>query len=270
MKQIFALLMLIPLVLFAQEGNYKKIEGFKYIGSIKASNDNEICPGQVSKDGKKYYLPEITPEGKGIINVYNLKLKQIASYLVEVPEGNRFSGKISLTEDEQVLIFTITTEDDWNKNELVIAEFDAKSQSYRKPRLMGEINEEDVADAYPFLSADGLRIYWIRDNKIMYSVRKERKFVFRYPEELKILNNDISPLSSWLSADELSLFLTSNSIIYKSTRKSLSEPFSKPQIFSDKFASVGFISAANVVPPYLFLFISTNDENEFIGLYKIK
>lgn len=272
MKSTLILLMLIPVLLFAQEEKYKKIPGVKYMRQIQASNDAQLNPGQVSKDSKRYYCPEITADGKAVVKVYDMKFKLLSAYQVEIPEGMEFAGKISLTEDEQVLLFTVTTDNSWSNNDLVIAEFDPKTRSYRKPRLLGEVNESGVADAYPYISADGLRIYWVRDNYIMYSSRKDRKFVFRYPDELKLQYPESSVLSCWLSSDELTLyFITLETIIYKCTRKSLSEPFSTPEIFSDKWNNAGFFSAVNVVSPYIFMFYSPDEYNkEMIIQYKMK
>jgi hypothetical protein len=73
------------------------------------------------------------------------------------------------------------------------------------------LNSENKADAYSWLSKDGLRLYFTRDNsidEIWKATRKSLNEPFSNPESLSIegLAGDNEVFSSWLTSDENTIY----------------------------------------------------------------
>jgi hypothetical protein len=99
-----------------------------------------------------------------------------------------------------------------------------------------ELNDEDEADCYPFITENGLSLYYTISgdkDKIVYTTRKSIDAPFSKPKTLKLEGNDSDILSCWLPADELSIFYTvrksnfgANTTLIRGTRSSISDDFS--------------------------------------------
>ncbi|MFI5218769.1 MAG: T9SS type A sorting domain-containing protein [Bacteroidia bacterium] len=86
---------------------------------------------------------------------------------------------------------------------------------YDSSRMMTEINVSGSADAYPWLSADGLRLYYYSGvfNNIAFTSRANTASYFDPP----VLANIVFPmgtLSCWFSADELDVYYLHNGLYY--------------------------------------------------------
>lgn len=101
--------------------------------------------------------------------------------------------------------------------------------TYDSIRKLTEINIPNVADAYPWISADGLRLYYINGSStdsIMFTQRANTNSYFSTPVRLPISGFD--PYSCWLSKDELDIYICENDSLLYAHRNSVSLPFSRP------------------------------------------
>jgi hypothetical protein len=94
---------------------------------------------------------------------------------------------------------------------------------YDSIRPITELNTA-VAEAYPWISSDGLRLYFTRDNQFMFSERPTVYSNFNPPTNIAI-PNPASP-GCWLSEDELNFyFINSVATIAHWSRPTLADPF---------------------------------------------
>lgn len=110
-------------------------------------------------------------------------------------------------------------------------------------RPISEINEKGFGDAYPWISNDGLRLYYTAQNvddeksDIWVARRPDLYSSFEDIKSLSIYDDRYDNLSSWLTDDELTIafikrrrFGQKMTALYISHRQSTSEDFNTPQI----------------------------------------
>jgi hypothetical protein len=112
------------------------------------------------------------------------------------------------------------------------------------------INMKDTCEAYPFLSADGLRLYFTTDReggfgRIYFCSRNSVNENFNEPA---ILSKNIIDgfYCSTLTGDELTMYLAKYGEIYVSKRKDIKSDFSKPEMV--KGLVTGFKFAPAISP----------------------
>ena len=125
------------------------------------------------------------------------------------------------------------------------------------------INTKNECDAYPFLSADGLRIYFttnrgkISHGQIYISERRSVTEPFANPRPLSA--NLPDPFySSSLTADELTLYTAKDGKIYVAKRRSLKDDFSKPEPVD--LGKLGWTFAPGISPDGNELVVTTQVE----------
>ncbi len=99
-------------------------------------------------------------------------------------------------------------------------------------RETNSINQPGVADAYPFLSPDGLRLYFTSSRggnfgTILISKRKSTNDPFGKPEPLS-RNITAGYFGASLTNDELTICMVESGDLYISTRSSLNQEFPEP------------------------------------------
>ena len=101
--------------------------------------------------------------------------------------------------------------------------------AYDTVRALTEINASNQADAYPWISPDGLRLYYTNgtpSNHLMYTSRVSPYSLFTTPVTVTV--NLTGATSYWLSHDELDVYIcTSNSLFY-AQRTTVSSSFNVP------------------------------------------
>jgi hypothetical protein len=120
MKRIFTLLMVVPFLGFAQTHT------FELKKNISAKTNTLLKPGQMSKDGKKLYVPIVdTSKNKNFVYIY--KIKKSGKYkldseleIAKLPEDNDFSGQVSFTGDGLTMVSVGTSMNSWQNNDLYI------------------------------------------------------------------------------------------------------------------------------------------------------
>ena len=248
---------------------------FRFVEALPLPDSADIQPGQLSKDGKNYYLglsqevdaEMVTPDGSEKINYvtdlyhYNLKTKTLTPLHMTGMQDTMEFFQCSMTADEKTIVFALNPYGGWTYNDLGIADKNADG-TWKPYRILKETNKDSVSDAYPWLSPDGLHLYFIQDNKIYFTERKSRKDAFNAPKTISF-NGDVrlEVISCWLSDDEKTIFILSNNKIYKAIRKKITDPFLLPSLYTDEFSKLEFISGLSFTPDMKDLYVyATGDE----------
>lgn len=148
------------------------------------------------------------------------------------------------------------------------------------------LNLPDEADAYSWLSADGLRLYFTRDSSdefIWMSRRKDIHQVFGQPERIRIfgLNENKEIFSSWLTEDEQTLYFINrqsegkfNTSLYKAQWDANRKGFTNPvkislQIPEDANPGSVFLSGPSLTSDLsqLYLYYSDNMNEDRIAVF---
>src|ERR1700740_2129980 len=81
-------------------------------------------------------------------------------------------------------------------------------------RPLGELNTQ-YADAYPWISADGLRLYYTDggNNQIMYTERSNINSYFNAPTVAPL--TFAGAISCWLTQNELTMYISDGNAIYR-------------------------------------------------------
>jgi len=99
-------------------------------------------------------------------------------------------------------------------------------------RPLTELNKPDTADAYPFISSDGLRLYFNQGNTLYVASRSDVNSEFTNKQLISSLFSTSQMQGCWLTSNENEVFYSSNYSLYYSTRTSTQSPFSSPQNIS--------------------------------------
>ncbi|MBK8497641.1 MAG: T9SS type A sorting domain-containing protein [Flavobacteriales bacterium] len=114
--------------------------------------------------------------------------------------------------------------------------------TYSGVQALDELNIPASADAYPWISADGLRLYFTQetadDDRLMLATRTSTGDPFGSATQV-LPNEPIEQVSGSLSSDELTLWFTSGTNVRKAVRASTASPFGS----SVQIALVGITGA---------------------------
>ena len=120
-------------------------------------------------------------------------------------------------------------------------------------RPLTEINKVDTPDVYPYITPDGLRLYFAQgvaggNTNLFYASRSNTDSLFGNP---KLVDHDIvagSLKGCWLTNDELELYYSLNDAIYYSNRPSLTDTFSLPVSVTLTGDFGGYICGPSLTP----------------------
>ncbi len=104
--------------------------------------------------------------------------------------------------------------------------------TYDTIRALTEINVANEADAFPWISPDGLRLYYTsgaNNNQMMFTQRPNTSSYFGTPVIVPV--TIANPSSYWLSANELDLYICNDSVYY-AHRNSVGSAFNTPVLIS--------------------------------------
>ena len=238
---------------------------YNFIDSLPLPAGFSPRPGQFSKDGLEYYLSLSFNYGKS--QLYVLKRTGLGKpfgspqLLAGVINDSIVSNHHpSITADKKTVVFARATESLWTKNELYIATRSDISLPFDSVRPLIEFNSPDTAEAYPWISPDGLRLYFTKgtgeNDEIVISTRNSQYNAFGPIYPLKIDFNADKKFSCWLTDDELELYFTTgrygDSAMY-AIRTNPSDWFLDPE-FLPSISKYGFISGISVIGNELYLF----------------
>lgn len=254
---------------------------FVYQDSLKIPLTYEIGPGQLTKNGSHFILGLMDGELDEYVNlvsdIYSIDLSATnpasaikGFQLPNAPDSVRYF-QCSASANEEVLVYVSNLYAGWNDNELAIS-YKQPDGTYGKHRMLKELNDSLESDAYPWISADGLRIYYNRNFKMLYAERKSWDEPFSKPVPVTFQGQvNLEIVSAWFTDDELNMFIVANNVIYRASRKSINEPFSFPEVFTNEFKDVYFIAGLSFMPDKktLFLYYSTEDKQSILK-YQLK
>jgi hypothetical protein len=123
-----------------------------------------------------------------------------------------------------------------------------------------EINTQNAADAYAWLSADGLRMYFTKElggYQFFLATRNNPDGPFTSLNMIPLPTEVSNAFSCWLSEDELHLYLSDGSILYHLTRNTINDLFGNVTLVNLVGIGYDFISSPSFTPDgqemYLFL-----------------
>lgn len=104
------------------------------------------------------------------------------------------------------------------------------SYYYDSIRPLSEINIANYADAYPWISPDGLRLYYtseLSNNKLVMAQRASINSYFGLPTQVQFYP-PASNYSFWLSNNELDVYTCAGPYVYYAHRNLNTDPFGSP------------------------------------------
>jgi hypothetical protein len=147
-----------------------------------------------------------------------------------------------------------------------------KPQKFNSP-LTALVNKPGVADAYPFLSGDGLRLYFTSNReggfgRFFISTRKNTSEPFGEPVVLSKKLTDGYYAGS-LTADELTLCMVKSGKMYISKRMSTDSEFGEPVLIKGIVEKYHFGPAISPDGTEIIVMLSAG-KNKMVKIYKIE
>jgi len=149
----------------------------------------------------------------------------------------------TMTEDGLEIFFVRNAMNEWKHNEIYRAARASRSAPFGGASPVTELNVAGVADAYPWISSDGLTIYFSSNragsssDDIWHANREDRGARFREPQRLAEVNSDGPDVAFSLRADGLVGYLASSRRptspyldIYETRRESTAARFATPRL----------------------------------------
>lgn len=259
----------IGLLTIAQE-SFKTSGKFEFVEHIYLDDTVQITPGQLNKAGNTFYFGLQIESDTGFHrDIYKLQPDgETMAIGLAANISYRELIQPTVTSDENIVIVTVNNFKGWEGNDLVECTL-TNAGTLENIRVMTELNTPDLSEAYPWISADGLRIYFTRNDKIFTSKRNNRNESFQEPLELEFEGlSNLQVLSCWLTRDEKKLFIVSDNIIYISERTSVKKKFSLPQIYTNEYKDFSFISGISFTPDLKELYLYHSDDVASILHYR--
>lgn len=223
---------------------------FRYSGTVNTGNEVMPLVGQLSKDGNKLYFTSQNMRGSKQLYVM-AREKQGETFgkptrLTGVGNDEGYDIVMpTLNGDESQMIFVSSVDGTQKGNDLYLAE--KIDGGFVNIRSLDEINDATVAESYPWLSKDGLRVYFTKQkgsNITFFSA--ERATIndkFSAPVKLDIDIKDVNNnMSCYLTNDEKEIFILSGDRIYTATRGTAKEKFGEPVEIAAANNSNGFMN----------------------------
>ncbi len=227
---------------------------FQPSGQVEVGTDMMPLIGQLSKDGNTMYLTGQNHQGKK--HLYKMTRSQLGASFgkPEKMTGEINSGKYDIimptvSKDEQTMVFVHSANGMQSGNDLYVATKGAAGE-YSNIRPLEELNDANISDSYPWLSADGLRIYFTKQHgsKITFFVAERTGIdgAFTEPTEMGVtlpkVNNN---MSCYLSSDEKEFYALSGEGIFYASRKTAKDKFSLPVEIANTSSS-GYLSGITI------------------------
>lgn len=135
-------------------------------------------------------------------------------------------------------------------------------------RYQHQINVAGEAEAYPWISADALRMYFTKGNTMYMSLRTSRYEDFGKAAMVE-LDKHGSFNSGWLTNNELKMYCTNGSSIWIYERNNTSEAFRYLKSIDVKNYASGFISAASFTPDMKTMMVYNSHEGQKLLFFEM-
>lgn len=263
---------------FSQDNPYTTFGKFQFSGVLSmpdyaspspvqyAKFENALIGGITFDDGDTLftdmYLLPLAGKGSSEGAVRQLNIPRHPLYNQYLQGSSSASGK--------TIVFTANDYSGWSGNQLAMTTRN-EAGAYDAPLLLDALNSDGISESYPWLSHDGLRLYFMKDEKICLAKRNHENEPFSSFEPLAFtVGMELPVLSIWLDASEKTMWLISDNVIYQSTRKKVKKPFELPVIYTEEFKDFSFISSISFTPDGKNMFLYFSDEEDLILHYILK
>jgi hypothetical protein len=252
---------------------------FQFSNQLEVGSEMMPLVGQLSKDGNSMYLTGQNHQGKK--QLYKMSRTKAGA---EFGKPERLTGVInegsydiimpSVSKDEQTMVFVHSANGMQSGNDLYVATKNATGE-FTAIQAIEAANDPNISDSYPWLSADGNRLYFTKQHgsKITFFVTERTATEgFGKPTELGFnLPKTNNNMSCHLSSDEKELFVLSGEVIYYSARKSTADKFTLPVEIANTSNS-GYLSGITLTDDAseMFVYNSVGFRNTQILKFKNK
>ncbi|MBI5020342.1 MAG: T9SS type A sorting domain-containing protein [Ignavibacteriales bacterium] len=221
-------------------------------------------PGQFSKDSLEYYLSLVFGSYR---QLYVLKRTAVGEPFGEpqllagtMNDTSFQNNQPSITLDKKTIVFVRSAGGTWIESDLYIATRTDTSLPFDSLRALTEINSLDTADTYPWISPDGLHLYFTKgdgiEDDLFMSTRNNLNEPFSTPVLLEVDLITSRKISCWLSNDELELYFTageSGDSVMHSIRQNPLDPFPAP-VLIPSLSKYGFVAGISLAGDELYLY----------------
>ena len=118
-------------------------------------------------------------------------------------------------------------------------------------RELSELNTVGESDAYPYITGDGLRLYFTNNasgtNNLYYTSRPDIYSPFA-AKQLVDASMFQGINSCWLTNDELEIYYSNSASLYHATRASTLTPFGTPTLINLVGGTGGFLNGPSLTP----------------------
>ncbi|MCA0448072.1 MAG: T9SS type A sorting domain-containing protein [Bacteroidetes bacterium] len=223
-------------------------------------------PGQLSKDGLEYYLS--SSFNSFTSRLYVLQRGSLGEQfgspkllIGSINDTNFKKIQPSITADKKTIVFVRSTDESWEGNDLYIATRSDSSLPFDMIRPLSELNTPNAGEGYPWISPDGLRLYFSKGmgskNDLFVSKRQSTNGTFESPSMLDIPLSANRKFAGWLGNDEQELYFTTgtwgDSIMYSIRTNQSDTSFSTPT-FLPSLSQFGFVSGVSLAGEELYLY----------------
>lgn len=143
---------------------------------------------------------------------------------------------------------------------------------YDNVRNISELNDPNLGDAFPWISADGLRIYYTQGNfpekRLVVTTRPDTLSLFGAPIEVPGVSS-VGSFSHWLSDDELNIYLCNGTALYVSKRNTIGQSFTIPVQVDITLPLHDFIYGPSLSADRSKLYLCVSFQDEFLGIYEL-
>jgi hypothetical protein len=263
---------------FSQENPFTTFGKFQFKGVLSMPEYASPSPVQYAKFENALIGGITFDDGDTLFtDMYLLPLAGKSSHegavrQLHIPRNNVYNQYLqgSSSASGQTIVFTANDYSGWSGNQLAMTTLD-ETGKYGVPQLLNGLNSDGISECYPWISHDGLRLYFVKDEVICLSTRNNQQELFTTFEQLPFtVGMELPVLSIWLDESEKNLWIVTDNIIYRSSRKKTKKPFDMPVIFTEEFKDFSFISSISFTPDGKEMFLYFSDEEDLILHYQMK
>lgn len=204
--------------------------GYELFQTISFDEGYKISPGRFGTDGLSFYTASeklvdslsTNPQELVVYTRNSIHAKFNKGYSLDIDQdmGLRYHQP-SLNALGNVIVFAATVNDKWEQNQLYIAERYEYRPVFTEVRALDELNDATDSDAYPFLCADGLTLYYLKGERHYVTRRTSVTEKFNTPVELTTVNALLDDMSwgsqstIWVNDRQTFGVLLVNTTLYK-------------------------------------------------------
>ena len=241
---------------------------FRLVDTLDLPATYEVEPGQLSKDGLQYYL---SLDG----NLYVLKRQTVGSgfgppELLPGVINNSSVANIepTVTADGKTIVFVRNSDGYWTGNDLYIATRPDTSSPFDFVRSLSEINQPDSGEGYPWISPDGLALYYTKLLTLAVTRRNSISEPFGTPQQMRI--GSPSPFAAWLTNDQKQMYFSQQAptqCIYSASRPSPDDTFHTPLQHSE-FSGFWFVAGPSMIGDQFYIYHLSPQQSRMILIFR--